>query len=81
MTKELVRDQMGQIHRKGCKKAWGRTDSLVSDHQEKFEGTSVKDFAEYWANLWNSENFDETTGAEWLEIVMEELNPCTGITR
>ena len=80
MSKELVRDSAGQIYRKGCRNTEGRTQPLVDEDIESFQGTSATEFAQYWTDYYNSTNLsDYTTAEEWFPFLKEELNPCTGI--
>jgi hypothetical protein len=80
MNKELVRDWMGHIHAKGCKKAFGGTNPLIEADHKPFQGKTAKEFAQYWADFYNSENLNEnTTAEEWLPFVKQDLHPCTGI--
>ena len=80
MTKNLVRNDEGQIHAKGCKHTTVDCESIVDEGYEPFAGTSLKDFAEYWTNFYNRSNpNDQTTSADWLPELKMDIKPCTGI--
>lgn len=75
MNKELVVDINGNIHLRGCKNASANSNRIA----EGFQGTSLKDFATWWAKDYNENTNEQTTDSEWLPFLKQDLHPCTGI--